>query len=82
MSSELARYGIAPTRWSIDEERGSLYLWTDLSVIELTLSVQQIAEFKAYCAFLCNHYGRKWQDGMLCIPAREQKRGQNDERTS
>ncbi len=69
MASELARYGIAPTRWSIDEEQGSLYLWTDMSVIELRLTEQQIAEFKAQCVLLCNHYGRKWQNGMLCIPA-------------
>jgi len=74
MSSELARYGVAPTRWSIDEEQGALYLWTDVSVIELRLSAQQIGEFRAQCVFLCNHYGRKWQDGMLCIPVHPVRR--------
>lgn len=71
MSSELARYGVAPTHWSMNEEQGALYLWTDLSVIELELTEQQVAQFKATCSMLCNHFGRKWHDGMLCIPAKE-----------
>jgi len=76
VSSELIRYGVAPTRWSIDEKQQALYLWTDLAVIELRLTVQQIAEFKAQCTLLCKHYGRTWQDGMLCIPAKEHEEGQ------
>jgi hypothetical protein len=70
VSSELVRYGVAPTRWSIDEKQQTLYLWTDLAVIEIRLTAQQIVEFKTHCTLLCNHYGRTWKDGMLCIPAK------------
>ena len=71
MSSELVRYGVAPTRWSIDEEQHTLHLWTDLAVIQLSLTAQQLAEFKAQTTLLCKHFGRTWQDGYLCIPAKE-----------
>ncbi len=71
MSQELTRYGVAPSRWSIDEEQHALYLWTDLAVIEVRLTAQQLAEFKAQCMLLCKHFNRTWHDGMLCIPAKE-----------